>query len=324
MKAPSFWSDKDSLRSKVLQPIAGLYHKVTSQRIVKAPVYDSVLPVICVGNVTMGGSGKTPVVQSLVSLLNDARKSPAILLRGYGGCVKGPVQVDMRQHNPDQVGDEALLHSGHAPTFVSANRCKGAKLIEQNPAFTTIVMDDGLQNPYLKKDVSFLVVDGENPFGNGRIFPAGPLREKMDDAVKRVQAVVVIGDDRFNIATQYGFICPVFSARLKPVNSHHFVGKPVIAFAGIGRPQKFFDTLYKNDAVVVGTKDFADHHAYTEDDIMGILAQAEKIRALPVTTRKDWVRLPENLQSKISVLDVHIEWRDEAALKAFLSEKGLI
>lgn len=316
MKAPSFWQERHWL-SRLLQPVGRHYGMIVQKKLAKAPRHRSRLPVICIGNVTMGGSGKTPVVDSLAVLLQREGHVPAILMRGYGGKAKGPVWVDAGM-DADICGDEALLHARVAPTMVSRDRARGAQEIELRRDVTHILMDDGLQNPSLYKTTSLVVLDGKNPFGNGRVFPAGPLRETLDRALRRVQALVVLGEDRFNLATEYQFLLPVFRASVQPVNGVDFRGKPVIAFAGIGYPEKFFQSLRDSDAIVVKTYGFPDHHAYTPDDLAPLLAEAARVNLPLVTTRKDWVRLPPALRDTIRVLDITLQWQDEAALRDFL------
>jgi len=324
MKPAAFWTKTPpSLSAKILSPLACVYSAVVKTRLKKIHgAYASSLPVICVGNVTLGGAGKTPVVQALVKMLQERGQNPAILLRGYGGSNRKALAVDKQP--AALVGDEALEHVRLAPTFVSCNRADGARLIEQNGTITHIVMDDGLQNANLKKTMSFLVVDGEQPFGNEKIFPAGPLREKVENALKRVQALVIMGEDKQDLKTRFGFALPVLAARTRPKNPEFFAGKPVIAFAGIGRPQKFFDSLKSCDAVLAKTFSFAYHHPYIEADLTPILEEAERLRSLVVTTRKDWVRLPATFRDRVVAFDVELVWNDPAAVTALLEQYKIL
>lgn len=323
MKAPLFWNmTPPTACAKMLAPLGRVYAAIVRKRLKRADAVTSVLPVICVGNVTMGGSGKTPVVQALVHLLQTGGKNPAILLRGYGGSNRKPLWV--HKQDAATVGDEALQHAMVAPTFVSRNRAVGAKQIELNKAITHIVMDDGLQNAQLKKNLSFMVIDGEQPFGNECMFPAGPLREPVEEALKRVQAIIVTGEDNFNLAARFQFLMPVFRATAQLMNPEIFAGKPVIAFAGIGRPQKFFDSLRRCDAVLVREISFGDHHPYTDAEIKKILTDADKVKAMVVTTRKDWVRLPADMQNRVVAMDAELVWNNEAALVDFLKQKGML
>lgn len=324
MKSPAFWNKRDTLLVKALRPLSKFYGDIVQARLKNATPYVSKLPVICIGNVVMGGSGKTPVVQAIVRLLKESGKNPAILLRGYGGSNKETVSVDIHQHNAMLVGDEALLHATETVTMVSADRVKGAQAIEKDTWTTHIVMDDGLQNPSLKKTLSFLVVDGANPFGNEEIFPAGPLRESIEAAVKRVQAIVVMGQKNSDITTRFGFLLPIFQAKLAPVDPQQFSGKKVLAFAGIGNPQKFFATLRSNGADIVEEKSFPDHYVFSAREINSLLQQAVKQDAILVTTRKDWMRLAPIHREKIYVLDVVLEWEDPAAIIDFLRLKEIL
>lgn len=317
MKAPTFWQRRYSPLSLALSPFGLIYHAVAKSCIDRPAQHESRLPVICVGNATMGGSGKTPVVHAIVKLLQEMEQNPAILLRGYGGTTRGPVYVT-KDRPAHAVGDEALLHADVADTYISVDRVKGAQLIEQDNSITQIVMDDGLQNPSLNKTCNILVIDGQNPFGNGRYFPAGPLRESMADAVDRAQAVVIIGDDKQNLGIQYRFLRPVFHAKLRSENKTQFAGQPVIAFAGIGRPQKFFQSLRDADAVIAETYEFPDHHRYYRYELAKLLDRAQRAHARLVTTRKDWVRLPADFRSFVDVLDVSLVWDDATAVKTFL------
>jgi tetraacyldisaccharide 4'-kinase len=317
MQAPRFWN-QNNLVAKLLAPVGKIYGKIVQKRLQQEPEYISRLPVICVGNVTMGGSGKTPVVDSFAELLKTKFKSPAILMRGYGGSEKNPLWVHPTTPVA-QCGDEALLHVRVAPTMVARNRAAGAAEIEKDPDITHIIMDDGLQNPSLQKTKSVVVVDGKNPFGNNKIFPAGPLRETIDQAIRRIDALVILGDDAMHLATQYQFVCPVFKAKLQPVNADEFKEKAVFAFAGIGNPQKFFDSLKQCDAVIAKKIIFPDHYPYRGPEIENLLAQANAVGAKLVTTRKDWVRLPESLQQQIQVLDITLVWDAPDALKSFLT-----
>lgn len=316
MKAPKFWNSRNKW-TIILSPVAKHYGKIVQRKLDRRPAYISKLPVICVGNVTMGGSGKTPVVDAIVDILKEHGKSPAVLMRGYGGKEKGPLWIAPEMDAID-CGDEALLHVLHAPTIISRDRTIGANEIEKKSELTHIVMDDGLQNPSLQKTISILVMDGPNPVGNGFVFPAGPLRETIEHAIRRVNAVVILGEDRLRLAEQLQFLMPVFKGQLQAVNGAQFAGKPVIAFAGIGNPKKFYTSLAQNDAVIIKTYDFADHHLYTEADIQPMINEAKRVGAKLVTTRKDWVRLSLAQQKDIDVLDVAIQWEDKQKLEEFL------
>lgn len=317
---PQFWQD-DNAYARALAPLGRAYAAIVAARLKNTPSYTAMRPVLCVGNVTHGGTGKTPVVRALVKILNDAGKTPGVLLRGYGGRLRGPLWV--HDHTARDVGDEALLHAGDVPTMVARDRAAGARVMCDG-ALTHIIMDDGLQNPSLKKDVSFLVVDGETGFGNNRVFPAGPLREPVESALLRVNAVVIMGPDKHNIAARLRFLMPVFFAEMVMDDAADLAGKPVVAFAGIGRPQKFFDALAAHDAILVKTYSFADHQKLAGRDIDPILELAARAHAYVVTTRKDWVRLPPDLRARVTAVDAHVRWHDEGAVKRFLAERGML
>lgn len=279
------------------------------------------IPVVCVGNLVAGGAGKTPVVLSLAARLAEGLNAPGrvhCLMRGYGGSESGPLRVDPSRHDLSQVGDEALLLAEAAPTWISRDRVAGARAAEAAGA-ALILMDDGFQNPSLHKDISLLVIDGVFGFGNGRIIPAGPLREPASDGLARADAIVLIGDDEAGVAAQVGNR-PILRAWLTPTaeSAAHIAGRRVFAFAGIGRPEKFFTTLRGLDCEIAGTHSFDDHHPFTDEEIGELVAIARRLEALPVTTAKDVVRLPPDRRAQIAVLDVAITWADEAALDRVL------
>lgn len=272
-------------------------------------------PVICVGNLVAGGAGKTPVAISISRILAAAGRAPHLLSRGYGGRLAGPVRVDPQIHTAGDVGDEPLLLAGAAPTWVSRDRAAGARAAVTAGA-DAIVMDDGFQNPGLAKDLSLVVVDAVYGFGNRRVIPAGPLRESLARGLQRADAVVVLGDgDVGGIEAR-----TVLRARLVPDDAAaaDLKGRKLLAFAGIGRPQKFFDTLAAAGGDIAGTKVFPDHYAYPDAAIAGLLARADAEDLLPVTTAKDFVRIPEQYREKIAVLPVTVAWEDETALRALL------
>ena len=326
MRAPEFWHGDGGVWPLLLAPLAHAYGAAGAARFaltepVKAPV-----PVICVGNLVTGGAGKTPVALALGAYLQALGREVHFLTRGYGGSERGPVRVDPGCHGVAEIGDEALLLAARAPTWVARNRVSGAEAAADDGA-GIVVMDDGFQNPALAKDVSLLVVDGGFGFGNGRVIPAGPLREPVETGLGRASAVVLIGEDvsgveeRIALArARLGRTPPVLGARLAPgANAGEIAGRPVVAFAGIGRPEKFFATLEEIGCRLSATHAFADHHLYTADEVMAICEQARGLDALPVTTGKDYVRLPEAARPMVKVLNVELEWSDEAALGAVLA-----
>jgi tetraacyldisaccharide 4'-kinase len=276
------------------------------------------LPVICCGNATAGGAGKTTVALDLGERLQARGLAAHFLLRGYGGKLKGPAQVDLAKHDSRAVGDEALLLAAIAPTWVSADRAVGGAAAQAAGA-QAIIMDDGLQNPTLAKTLSLLIIDGSYGFGNGRVIPSGPLREPVFAAAARCQAAVLIGEDETGALAQLPADLPVLRARLVPgPEAAALAGKPVVAFCGIANPRKFFSTLQEAGAVLVARHSFADHYPFDDQEIRDLLAEAEKLRATPVTTRKDIVRIPPALRSGIQVVSIALAWDDPAAIEALL------
>lgn len=283
----------------------------------KAPV-----PVLCIGNLVAGGSGKTPVALSLGARLAASGLDVHFLSRGYSGSVRGPLRVDPGRHNAGEVGDESLLLAACAPAWISVDRPAGARLAAEDGA-GVIVMDDGFQNPSLCKDVSLLVADGGYGFGNGRVIPAGPLRESIETGLIRANAVIVIGDDEAGVADQVSRLSakelPVLHARVRPgPEADRLKDRDVVAFAGIGMPEKFFSTLRAVGCRLVAAHPFPDHYPYAEEDISRLRARARQTESLLVTTAKDAARLPANQRQDIEVLTIAIEWDDETALKSVL------
>jgi tetraacyldisaccharide 4'-kinase len=245
-----------------------------------------------------------------------ARKERVVFLtRGYGGKLRGPVQVDTHRHDATDVGDEALLLANHAPTVVSRERGVGAALADSMSA-DIIVMDDGFQNFDLVKDVSLLVIDAAKGLGNRRLIPAGPLREPVEEALMRATAVVMMGDDPNRSAPRDK---PMLRARLAPRDAVELKGQRVVAFAGIGRPEKFFATMREIGSDVVATHEFPDHHAYGDAELAKLGVEAHAVDAMLVTTEKDWVRLPPSWRNRVRAVKVEVEWQDLAALRALLA-----
>jgi tetraacyldisaccharide 4'-kinase len=301
----------------MLSPIAALYAATTARRMAR-PGQSLPLPVICCGNATAGGAGKTTVALDLGERLQARGLAAHFLLRGYGGKLKGPARVDLATHDSRAVGDEALLLAALCPTWVSANRVAGGAAAQAAGA-QAIIMDDGLQNPTLEKTLSLLIIDGSYGFGNGRVIPSGPLREPVFAAAARCQAAVLIGEDETGALAQLPADLPVLRARLVPgPEAAALAGKPVVAFCGIANPRKFFSTLQEAGAVLVARHPFADHYPFDDQEIRDLLAEAEKLRATPVTTRKDIVRIPPALRSGIQVVSIALAWDDPAAIEALL------
>jgi len=287
--------------------------KLTARRMAR-PGFDPKIPVFCAGNAGVGGAGKTILVRDLLRRLPGR---PFALTRGHGGRVAGPVLVDPERTGAAQVGDEAMLLAASGPTVLSRDRAAGARLALAEGA-TAIVMDDGLQNPGLRKTCSLLVIDGGYGFGNGQLLPAGPLREPVAAAAARCRAAVLIGPDRMGSAAALPADLPVLRAELVPDCLVQLAGMKVLAFAGIGRPEKFFESVRGLGADVAGTVSFADHHRYGRKDAGLLLARAKMLGARLVTTEKDFVKLPRELAAEVLVVTVGLRWEDKAALRAVL------
>lgn len=313
MRAPEFWR-RDGILPRLLSPAGAIWRCRTAARIANTTPVDVAAPVICIGNAVAGGAGKTPVAIAVNDSLIRHGVAAHFLSRGYGGSETGPLRVEPARHDVSDVGDEPLLLARHAPTWISRDRVAGAQAAIAAGA-PAIVMDDGFQNPALYKDISILVVDGGYGFGNGRVMPAGPLREALSAAVDRVDAIAIVGADRVGVEHRLGGRKPVIAARFVPlIDDDDLSGQPVVAFAGIGRPEKFFETLAGMGCTLVATRAFADHHPYTTDEVVRLIETAAAAGAQPVTTEKDATRLPEETRTMVRTLRVTLEWRDRDAL----------
>jgi len=309
MRAPDFWRQPNPFAA-LLAPLGALYGLSVAWKAKLAKPFDPGLPVICVGNLTSGGSGKTPVAIAIADHLRAKGHTPFFLTRGYGGSERGPAMA-LRVHSAAQMGDEALLLARAAPTIVARDRAAGARLAKDKGA-TVLVMDDGHQNFALRKSLSLVVVDAETGFGNGFQIPAGPLREPVAQGLSRADAVVLVGNGNPDLGTFPG---PDLRAHLK-VDGDAFAGKPVFAFAGIGRPEKFVASLEDSGAELVGSCFFDDHHPYTEDEITQLRMIAGEAQL--VTTEKDFVRLTVADREGIRLLKAAALFDDSAALDGLL------
>jgi tetraacyldisaccharide 4'-kinase len=315
---PRFWRhDGWQMPGLLLSPLSGVVSAVTARRIGRrgwrAPV-----PVICCGNAVIGGSGKTTLALDLAQRLQARGVAVHLLTRGYGGSARGVLRVDPARHDATLVGDEALLLAARAPTWRAADRAAAARQAIIAGA-EALVLDDGMQNPTLAKTLSLLVVDGGFGFGNGRVLPAGPLREKIRAAALRAGAAVLIGADETGALARLPSFLPVLRARLAPgAELASLAGKRVVAFAGIGRPEKFFSMLEQGGARLVDRLPFPDHHRFATAELARILGQAHDLEAIPVTTRKDFVRIPSPLNRDVVTVGVSLEWEDEGILDRLL------
>ena len=317
MKAPLFWNRPDSVLGSLLSPLGFAYGYASRMRRAAATETRIDAKVVCIGNLVAGGAGKTPTALATAELLG--RDDLAFLSRGSGGRLSGPVRVDPAAHTAADVGDEPLLLARAAPTWIARDRVAGARAAAEAGA-QTIIMDDGFQNSSLGKDVAIIVVDGATGFGNGRTMPAGPLRESVAHGLTRAQAAVIIGDDQHRVAADLPPSLPVFSAHVVPTaEAKRFSGKRLVAFAGIGRPQKFFDTLAGLDCELIASHAFPDHHRYGPEEIMAICEEATTLEATPITTEKDAVRLPDGAREMVDSLPVTLEWQEPDPVARFLT-----
>lgn len=309
-RAPEFW-ERAGPPGAWLQPLGALMAAIGRWRRDRASPWRAPVPVICVGNLTVGGSGKTPVAAALVAALARQGAHPHVLLRGYGGSARGPMRVDPERHEAALVGDEALLHAGLAPTWIGADRVATARLAIAAGA-THVVLDDGLQSGRLAHDLALVVVDGQVGFGNGYLLPGGPLREPVAEGLSRAHALVILGPDDTRVARFAPPGVEVVHAALvlDAATVTALRSTPLLAFAGIGRPEKFFDSLRAAGLRLAGTRAFADHHRYAAAELEELAREATRLEARLVTTVKDAVRLPRAFRERCIAVPAAVAWQD--------------
>ena len=306
LREPSWWySERAQNRARLLAPLSRLYGRIAARRLKFARPYTSPIPVICVGNFTAGGTGKTPLTMLLAEHLQSIGERPALLTRGYGGSVKHPHLVELGNDIALKTGDEALLLARCAPTVVSRDRAAGARFLEAMTAPpSVIVMDDGMQNPGLAKMLRLAVVDARRGLGNGNVIPSGPLRAPLADQIDVVDAILInagptelghkpaIREDLVALFRRMRFTGPILHGGIIPrTDLATLRGRPVLAFAGIGYPERFFDTLRLGGVDVVESVAFKDHHFFAAGDAEHLLQRSDALGAQLVTTDKDHVRL---------------------------------
>lgn len=318
MRAPQFWWRPPGPLARTLAPVAALYGRIASRRLEQAGAW-AALPTICIGNLVLGGAGKTPTALAVARRLRALGRRPVFLTRGYGGRLAGPVVVMPTLHDWRDVGDEALLLAAEAPTVVARDRVAGARVA--GGIGDALVLDDGFQNPSLRKDLSVAVVDAAQGIGNGLVFPSGPLRAPLAAQVGKADAFLLIGTGP---ALSFSPGKPVLGAGLRVRGGDIAGGDRVFAFCGIGRPEKFFRSLEAVGAVIAGRRVFDDHHRFSDRDARDLLSSARGLGARPVTTAKDAVRLAgspalDALRAATAVLPVEIAFSEPAAIDALLS-----
>ena len=325
MRPPLFWYRDKGLLSFLLAPLGAIYAAATARRVRQGPKHHATVPVICVGNINAGGTGKTPTAIALIQRLTEMGHSPHIVSRGYGGALDGPVLVAPNKHRANDVGDEPLLLAEFTATWVSKDRAAGVKAAEDAGA-SVILLDDGFQNPSVFKNLSIVTVDAVKGFGNGCTLPAGPLREPARIGLARADAMLVIGPKRAREAFQPSLPsnCTRLNGQLDALpTGMPWKGQRVLAFAGIGHPEKFFATLNGLGADVVRGEALDDHQPFTEALLTRLETEARTRGLNLVTTEKDAARLPEAFRPRVSVLPVRLSVEDWTALDAKLAQIGI-
>lgn len=322
LKSPKFWQKENTFLGKALSPLGRIYAWGLRRKLKNAKSYRSKIPVVCIGNLVMGGVGKTPLAVSVAEYFKMNGMRPVFLTRGYGGGLSN-VLVDPDKHTAKDTGDEALILARIAPAIVDPDRARGAKTAEKIGA-DVIIMDDGFQNPQLVKDLSFAVFDGRYGFGNGKVFPAGPLREPVEDGLRRADAFIVVGKDKAGIkewVDKRFMSLPFIGTHIEQdvAKIAQLSGKKVFAFAGIGYPDKFFDMLRDYGCDVVETQAFSDHYPYTDEDMTDLIARADKQGAVLVTTAKDGVRIAPRFLPHVQIVEAYMVWDTPDAMCALLS-----
>ena len=317
MKTPNFWNSKNFV-SNLLLPLSFIYGFLRFLDVFFSKEYKSNnLKIICIGNITAGGNGKTPVAIEIGKILRENNIHFAYLSKGYKGRIKNFTKVDLTKHSPIDVGDEPLILAKYNDTFICKNRKEALMKLSENYDYKYIIMDDGFQNPTIFKDKSIVVVDGKNGIGNGRLLPSGALRETISSAIKRASFFIIVNKDETNFFEKINNKKEIINASIREENKN-FGKDRYIAFCGLGKPQKFFDSLKKTNYNVIKEIVFEDHYYYKDKDLKQILDIAEKNNAKVITTEKDFVKLPNNYKGKVEILKINVMFENKDRLKELL------
>jgi len=325
LRTPEFWGHKNALnwRSVLMMPFAWLYGLGRKFDVMRSAPEKVGVPVICIGNFTSGGTGKTPTALAVLQLIQKHKlaKAPYFLTRGYGGTMRDAVLASPEKHTAKDIGDEAFLLASYAPTIVSDNRFDGARFAATHGA-DLIIMDDGFQNNDLYKDLNLIVIDGGYGFGNQRLIPAGPLREPLADGIERADGFIIIGDDAHNAVHLLPADKPLFNAHIQPNMKNIDREKRYFAFAGLGRPKKFLETLESENFTLAGWQEFPDHYPYNERDIERLFENAKALNASLITTEKDMMRIKKlNVKAdNIPTLPIDLTFKSPKNITALLKQ----
>ncbi len=319
LKAPKFWYKKnDTYISNTLYPLSLLFRFGTKLRNIFSIKSNTDLPVICIGNIVVGGAGKTPVAIKLGTLLKQKGYKPNFVSKGYGGIEKNNTLIK-EWHSAQSVGDESLLLSEVAHTWIGKDRNKSFILAKENGA-DCIIMDDGFQNPTLQKDFSIIVINGEQGFGNKRVIPSGPLRESISRGISRANLIIVIGEISEDVKKKIPRNIPLIHANFRISKDNKiYKNQKVTAFAGIAYPDKFYNSLIEEGAILEKKISYPDHHIFDENDMLNLAETANITKSILVTTKKDYVRIPKSYRSLVSTLNGEIEFEDEKLVIEILS-----
>ena len=327
LKTPNFWyrpeDSSPSCLEHILTPISAVYGFLYTLDQSIHSKHQANIPVFCIGNISAGGTGKTPTAIAFMNTIrkHELAKNPYFLIRGYGGAEDGPLLANPKEHTAWDIGDEALILAEHAPTIVACDRAAGAQMAEEHGA-DMLIMDDGLQNPGIYKDLRFVVINGEMGFGNQKLMPAGPLRQPLKKGFEITDGFILIGEDERNVVSSLPANTPLLKAQLKGGPDFKAdKNAKYIAFAGLGYPQKFFNFLKNTLGLdVVESIAYSDHHPYEEDDLQALHEKAQNLDAKLITTEKDFMRLPQIDGIDVVTVPVEMHWNNENALVNLLKK----